>query len=181
MSCSLFESRRVTPLLALAVCLLIAAPDAHAAGTFYVQGSNPSCSNAGPGTEAVPYCTITAAANARGGAGTLLLVKPATYREQVTVPASGASGDPFIIQALGSPVIVDGADDYSIPSRWNLFSGSRTHPLRSRRAGSGTSRGRDSTSTSAATTPARTRPSSGAGRTAFESTIDLTSRSMDSR
>src|SRR5262249_35603338 len=60
---------------------------------------------------------------ARGGPGTVLQVKPAIYREQVTVPASGSSGNPFVFQAVGSPVIIDGADDYGSPSLWSAYSG----------------------------------------------------------
>ena len=86
---------------------------ALAAGSFYVDAANPSCSNSGPGTPAVPYCRISAASAARGGPGTTLLVKPAVYREQIDVAASGASGSPFALAALGSPVVLDGADDFS--------------------------------------------------------------------
>ena len=63
-----------------------------AAGTFYVDGSNPGASDTGPGSEAIPYRTITTAVNKTGGPGTTIIVKPSVYREQVTVSASGASG-----------------------------------------------------------------------------------------
>ncbi|HEV8663737.1 MAG TPA: right-handed parallel beta-helix repeat-containing protein, partial [Candidatus Methylomirabilis sp.] len=98
---------------------------ALAAGTFFVDGANPGCSDTAPGagTEPTPYCTISAAAKARGGPGTTLLVKPAFYRERVLVPASGAEGSPFVFQALGAPVVVDGADDFSSPAQWTPFSG----------------------------------------------------------
>ena len=43
--------------------------------------------------------------------------------EQVAVPGSGVSGNPFVIQALGSPVLVDGSDDFSSPALWTLLSG----------------------------------------------------------
>src|SRR5512134_802242 len=35
------------------------------AGTYYVDGSSPTCSPTGPGTEAQPYCTISQAINLR--------------------------------------------------------------------------------------------------------------------
>jgi parallel beta-helix repeat protein len=91
-----------------------------------VDGASLGCSDTDPGagTEATPYCTISAAAAARGGPGTTLLVKPAIYRERVNVPASGAEGSPFIFQAVGSPVILDGADDFASPALWTPFSGS---------------------------------------------------------
>src|SRR5262245_46828035 len=98
----------------------------HAAGTFYVDNQNASCSISGPGTISQPYCTISAAAAAHNGSGTTIIVMPGIYREQVTVPASGASGSPFVIQASGPGVIVDGADDFSNPALWSQVSGTNT-------------------------------------------------------
>ena len=96
---------------------------ALAAGTFYVDPSSGSCSDAGPGTEAQPYCTISAAVTARGGPGTIIQVKTGTYREQVTVGASGTAGSPLVLRAINGPVIVDGADDRSGTSNWVQSSG----------------------------------------------------------
>src|SRR5207247_963506 len=48
----------------------------YAAGTFYVDTSNPACSDLGPGTEAQPYCTISAALADHAGPGTAIIVKP---------------------------------------------------------------------------------------------------------
>jgi parallel beta-helix repeat protein len=108
--------------LVLAAALAIAPRTAHAAGTYYVDNSgNAPCSNNGPGTEAQPFCTITAALNKVGGPGTTILVKPGRYTEQVTVPVSGAPGDPLVIQALGV-VTVDGADSL-LEAVWTNYSG----------------------------------------------------------
>src|SRR2546425_36641 len=99
------------------LCTLIgamAAARALAVTTYYVDGASTSCSNTGPGSSSIPYCTISQAVTDRAGPGVIINVKPATYREQVTVSASGASGNPFVLQASGStPIIVDGADDFS--------------------------------------------------------------------
>jgi len=51
-------------------------------------------------------------------AGDTVLVAPATYREQVTVPASGAPGAPITFQASGPGVIVLGTRDVSDPAAW---------------------------------------------------------------
>jgi hypothetical protein len=62
------------------LCWLGSTGVALAAGTFVVDGADPTkCSDTAPGagTEGIPYCTISAAAAARGGPGTTLLVKPA--------------------------------------------------------------------------------------------------------
>jgi parallel beta-helix repeat protein len=101
----------------------MSAAAAFAAGTFYVDTQHPSASNANPGTEALPYKTITGAAAAHNGAGTTIIVKPGTYRETVTVPASGAANSFFVFQAYAPGVIVDGSDDFSGTSKWALQSG----------------------------------------------------------
>src|ERR1041385_1904526 len=93
---------------------------------YYVNGSSSSCSDAGPGTQSAPYCTITAALTAHHDPGTTIYVMPGVYHEQVTLPASGVSGGPLVLQGLGSPsnpVVIDGADDFSDPARWTQYSG----------------------------------------------------------
>ena len=101
---------------------LTAAPGSSAAAVYYVDRASASCSDIGPGTEAQPYCSISAAVAARKGPGITIFVKPGTYPEQVTVPASGAAGNPFVIEALGQ-VVVDGADDFSGIASWAPVSG----------------------------------------------------------
>jgi parallel beta-helix repeat protein len=109
-------------LLRLAAFLALAAPAMAHAATYYVDNGSGSCSPSGPGTEAQPYCTISAAVAAHNGPGVTILVKPGLYREQVNVNASGTSSSSFVIQALGSPVQVDGSDDFSSPGQWVPFS-----------------------------------------------------------
>src|SRR5207247_2052369 len=60
--------------------------------TFFVSNTSSACSDAGPGTQAQPYCSITAALAAHHDPGTRILVAPGRYRAQLTLPASGASG-----------------------------------------------------------------------------------------
>src|SRR5712671_1642350 len=84
---------------------------ASGAATYYVDQSSPSCSTSGPGTPEAPYCTISSALAAHHGSGTTIVVLPGTYHEQVTVPASGVSGSPIVLQGQaspGQPVVVDG-------------------------------------------------------------------------
>src|SRR2546426_4629262 len=120
----LFEApmKFLTTLLSI-VLVTSVTPRALAVTNFYVDNASSACSDAGAGTQAQPYCTITAAINAHKGAGVAILVKPGTYREQVTVPASGAAGDTFFVRALGGPVVIDGADDFSATGPWTLVSG----------------------------------------------------------
>ena len=116
----LAAARAAAPSVAL-VALLGSA--AHAQ-TYYVDAQSSTCNNAGAGTEAQPYCTIGAAMAAHKGAGITIIVKPGVYREQVTVPASGISGSPFVFQASGPGVVIDGSDDFSNTSLWAVSSGS---------------------------------------------------------
>jgi pectin methylesterase-like acyl-CoA thioesterase len=88
------------------------------AQTFYVDGANGTCSNTGAGTELQPYCTIAAAMAAHNGPGVTIIVKPGIYREQITVNASGAAGSPFVLQASGPGVVIDGSDDFSNTALW---------------------------------------------------------------
>jgi phosphatidylglycerophosphate synthase len=112
--------------LGVLVILGATAGTAQAAGTYYVDGGNPTCSDGGPGTLATPYCTIGAAVAARAGAGTTIHVAPGHYQEQVTIPASGTAGNPFVLQGdgtFGNPVLVDGGESLSSPALWTLATG----------------------------------------------------------
>jgi parallel beta-helix repeat protein len=89
-----------------------AALPATAAGaattTLFVDGSSASCSDTGPGTQAAPYCTISAAA-AKAVAGQTVQVAGGTYREAVTPKNSGTSGAPIVYMAAkGATVTVTG-------------------------------------------------------------------------
>jgi parallel beta-helix repeat protein len=120
------HARRARLALACVAWALLAAPAALAQTTFYVDNQSGTCSPNGPGTSAKPYCTISAAISAHKGAGITILVRPGTYRETVTLNASGTAGNPFVIQGLptpGNPVTIDGADDLSAASNWMLSSG----------------------------------------------------------
>ena len=103
---------------------LTLAPAVHAA-EYFVNNTSASCSSAGPGTPASPYCTITSALTAHHEPGAIITVMPGTYREQVTVPASGLAGSPITLRAQpgAGPVLIDGTDDFSNPALWTQFSG----------------------------------------------------------
>ena len=108
-----------TALLAASVTL------ATAQTTVYVDNQSLSCSPSGPGTELAPYCTITDAMKSWKGAGVTIVVKPGVYREQVTITAlaAGVSGSPFVLQAQGPGVLIDGADDFANTALWTASLG----------------------------------------------------------
>src|SRR5437762_10883610 len=99
---------------------------AATASVFVVDNSSSSCSDAGPGSSTTPYCTISAALLAHHDPGTTIEVMPGVYHEQVTIPASGLSGSPLVLQSMGTssqPVLIDGADDFAGTARWTRQSG----------------------------------------------------------
>src|SRR5258705_12945551 len=110
--------------LALAASLVLTASQAFA-GTFYVDAANSKATDTGNGAGAsnTPYKTIQAAVTAKGTQSNTIIVKPAVYRETVTMSASGASGKLVILQASAAGVIVSGADDFSATAKWTLVGG----------------------------------------------------------
>jgi hypothetical protein len=76
------------------------------AQTLYVATSG---SDSNPGTLAQPLRTIQRA-ETLANAGTLVLIQPGVYREEVTVNVSGNASQPIVFRGNGAGVIVDGAD-----------------------------------------------------------------------
>jgi parallel beta-helix repeat protein len=93
----------------LFVLVLAQAGTAAADGSvLFVDEGNPSCSDAGSGTAAQPFCTIGAAAG-RVSAGQTVQVAAGSYPENVTVSTSGTSSAPIVFTvAPGASVVVSG-------------------------------------------------------------------------
>ncbi|TMQ73885.1 MAG: right-handed parallel beta-helix repeat-containing protein [Candidatus Eisenbacteria bacterium] len=101
------------------VVFILFLPMRATATVYYVDGSSGACSDATSGSASQPYCTIGAALAQHHAAGTTIQVMAGTYREQITVPASGVAGAPIVVQAApGATVVLDGTDDYSAPGLW---------------------------------------------------------------
>jgi parallel beta-helix repeat protein len=85
---------------------LAAVPASAEASTLYVDRGNAACSDSGPGTENVPYCTIAGAAK-KAVAGQTVVVASGTYSGQVTVTNSGTPGAAIVFEpAPGASVTV---------------------------------------------------------------------------
>jgi parallel beta-helix repeat protein len=86
-----------------------------AVSTLYVDRGNPACSDAGAGSQAAPYCTITKAAKV-AVAGQTVRVAGGTYAEGVQVYHSGAAGQPIVFMAdpPGSVVMTGGTRSFYI-------------------------------------------------------------------
>ena len=78
---------------------------AHADDTtvLYVDGSSASCADSGTGTEAAPYCTIQAAANA-AAAGDTVDIEAGAYKGPVTITSQGTAAAPIVFQPVGGHV-----------------------------------------------------------------------------
>src|SRR5262245_64585114 len=97
---------------------ILALPTAALAATCTVDGDDPLCSDAGPGSDLTPFCTINKA-RTLAMAGDVVLVRPAVYREQVSPSASGVAGLPITYRASASGVILLGTDDLSDAAGWS--------------------------------------------------------------
>ncbi len=107
----------------VAPAMLMTLAGAAAAASYYVDNQNPAATDAGPGTQAIPYRTISAAVSQHGGAGTDVTVRPGVYREQVSLSASGVAGSAFVVHASGPGVIVEGSDDLGGTGLWATVAG----------------------------------------------------------
>jgi len=92
------------------------------ATVYYVDSAAGSDSNSGTSTSA-PWKTLAHVSSHSYSAGDQILLKTgSTWREQMSVPSSGASGKPITIGAYGSgsPPLINGAD---LVSGWSGYSG----------------------------------------------------------
>jgi parallel beta-helix repeat protein len=83
-------------------------PAAPPVTAYYVDKTNPSCTDNGPGDLSTPYCTI-AKGTARLQPGQTLYIGGGTYAEQVKVTTNGTSGAPITVTNLpGTNPVVGG-------------------------------------------------------------------------
>jgi parallel beta-helix repeat protein len=78
------------------------------AADYYVDNTNPSCSDSGPGSEAAPFCTIGKAASLVS-AGETVRVVAGTYAETVNGPNSGTAGNPITYSAAPGVTVTGNA------------------------------------------------------------------------
>jgi len=116
---SSLRSRLIMVVMA-AMALLLAGmrPASAVPAVLYVDGGNPSCSDSGSGTDAVPFCTIKKGATV-AIAGQTVQVASGTYQELVTFGHSGSPGSPIVLTAApGADVTVTGmANGFKVSGR----------------------------------------------------------------
>ncbi len=101
-----------------AVVALPALPASAVGSTWYVDNQSAVCTDTGAGTQATPFCTISAGAKKAVNAGDTVLVSPGTYREQVTVAGSGTASDPVRISGTAPGVILLGTNALNDAAGW---------------------------------------------------------------
>ncbi len=92
------------------------------ATVYYVDSAAGKDTNSGTSTS-VPWQTLAKVSSHSYAAGDQILLKSgSTWREQIEVPSSGASGKPILFGAYGtgSPPLIDAAD---LVGNWSSFSG----------------------------------------------------------
>jgi hypothetical protein len=80
------------------------AAQAASAATFYVDNDNAAaCNDAGPGSQAEPFCTVQAAANAATAGDTVLIENDYLndYQQPVTISHSGTAAAPITFEYAG--------------------------------------------------------------------------------
>ncbi len=115
------RARAFTKALVASAVVLVACAASVAAATYYVDGTNAGATDVGPGTSSTPYRTLQAAVSARASAGNTIIVRPAIYRESVTISASGSASSRIVLQASGPGAVISGADDFGSTSRWSAI------------------------------------------------------------
>lgn len=115
--------RVVRATVTLVVAAGAVAPSAAGAAvtTLSVSSANPACSDAGPGTATIPFCSIRKAATV-AQAGQTVVVAGGIYAGDISPASSGTAGAPIVFTAApGAAVLVwGGTSGFRIASRSNI-------------------------------------------------------------
>ncbi|GAA3585051.1 right-handed parallel beta-helix repeat-containing protein [Kribbella ginsengisoli] len=112
-------------ILAASTLVIVSSGPAAAAGTgYWVNNGAANCSDtlAGAGTQAVPFCTISQGTKKAIAPGDTVHVAPGTYREQVTINASGTATDPISVVGDAPGVVILGTRSLSTAALWTATS-----------------------------------------------------------
>lgn len=111
--------------LCLTLAGVVAVPQASAAAgtTLYVDDMTGTCTDSGTGTQALPYCTIQAAADAAGPGDTVLIAgsDQTYYASHLKISNSGTAAAPITFESVGAPYF--SARDIEISGSYIVLSG----------------------------------------------------------
>ncbi len=112
-------------ILATSGLVVLTSSPAAAAGTgYWVDNGAANCSDtlATAGTQAQPFCTISQGTKKAIAPGDTVHVAPGTYREQVTVNASGTVADPITVTGDSPGVVIVGTRALGGAALWTATS-----------------------------------------------------------
>ncbi|MBP2355549.1 parallel beta-helix repeat protein [Kribbella aluminosa] len=101
-----------------ALLMVVTSSPASAAGTGYWVNNTVTCSDTGAGTQAAPFCTISQGTKKAVLPGDTVHVAPGTYREQVTINASGTATGPITVTGDAPGVVVLGTRSLTGATLW---------------------------------------------------------------
>lgn len=97
------------------VVVTVSVVDPTPPNTYYVDKGNPNASDSNPGTEVLPYLTISKAVSVVKS-GDTVYVKAGTYAESLSIRASGTAAKRITIRNYGNDrVIIDGGNARAWP------------------------------------------------------------------
>ncbi|WP_238157418.1 PKD domain-containing protein [Kribbella sp. VKM Ac-2571] len=102
--------------------LVVTSSPASAAGTGYFVNNTVACSDTGAGTQTAPFCTISQGTKKAVLPGDTVHVAPGTYREQITINASGTATDPITVTGDAPGVVVLGTRSLAGAALWTATS-----------------------------------------------------------
>jgi hypothetical protein len=122
-----------------AVTALAAPQQAMAVGgtTLYVDNLSSACTDSGAGTQAAPFCTIQAAANAATAGDTVLIYGSAgtesfagtpgdAYAGGITISQSGTAAAPIVFEAANGPYeVTGGTNSFKVTGDYVEISGAQ--------------------------------------------------------
>jgi parallel beta-helix repeat protein len=116
------ESMRFSLRAAVLAGLASLAPAAADAATYYVDKNASNCSSTGPGSATQPFCAITTAAGLVAP-GDTVIVRAASYTQQVNITRSGTSSAPITFAGDPGATVTGKQYGFNIAAQWVIVLG----------------------------------------------------------
>jgi parallel beta-helix repeat protein len=116
------ESIKLSLRAAVLAGLACLAPVAADATTYYVDKNASNCSYSGPGSAAQPFCSINTAAGLVAP-GDTVVVRAASYAQQVNITRSGTASDPITFAGEAGATVTGKSYGFNIAAQWVIVQG----------------------------------------------------------